>query len=150
MSPSPNTMSQRKGSTPSCKWSDDAAGETVLSLPKKPIAPKLPSRTTPVFRGGGGGTSSAVPAFSLFFRAAGGNHVFEHDDRHAGHDRAVALDEALRTVILLFLAHVKGRQGSALLEAHERHRAREGTASELDAGDRSASGQLVEGREHQF
>src|ERR1044071_8113479 len=42
----------------------DAVGETFLSFPRKPIAPRLDSSTNPFLRGGGGGTSRAVPAFS--------------------------------------------------------------------------------------
>src|SRR5262249_42493569 len=69
---------------------------------------------------------------------------------HARHDRPVALDEALRSMVLHLLAHIERRERPPMLEAYQRDRAGEGAAAELDAGDRLAARKGVERAEHEL
>src|SRR5262249_36318186 len=80
----------------------------------------------------------------------GRDDVLEDHHREPGPERLVALDEAAGAVVLHFFPHVERVERAAPDEAHQRDRARERAAAELDAGDRLAPRQAVERVEHQL
>src|SRR5690606_17939189 len=83
-------------------------------------------------------------------RASRRDDVLEQSDAQTRAQRPIPLDHFGGAMVLAGLAHVKRREGVALLEAHEGHRAGQRTAAELDPRDGVGGTELPQRIEHQL